>query len=283
MKKPVIGGQAVIEGVMMRGPGKIATAVRLRNGSIRIKSDNFSSLSDKHVFCRLPLVRGVVSLGEMLVIGMQTLTWSANAQLSKGQKMSRGELVGTLAFSFTAAVGIFVLIPYLLSLLFAEANTLAFNLVDGALRLVIFLAYIIVIGMMADIRRVFQYHGAEHKAVSCYESGKKLTVRNCQGFTTLHPRCGTSLIVFIVALSIVLFSFLRFDAWYMNFFGRIALIPVLGGIGYEFIRLSGKYGNKGWFRFAITPGLWTQKLTTREPRDDQVEVAIAALAKVLPK
>lgn len=277
-----VGGQALIEGVMMKSKDKVAFAARKPNGKIVVKKINYSSLTEKNKLLRLPFVRGIIFLFEMLVLGMKAMTWSADQQGEEEQEqLSKKELVLTIFASIGLTVLFFVALPYLFTKLFVKDVNFLFNLVDGFFRLVVFLAYVIIIGLFSDVKRIFQYHGAEHKAVHCHEAKKKLIVKNVQEFTTLHPRCGTSLIIFIIVVSIFLFSLIKTNIWYYNILLRIVIVPLIGGVGYEITKLSAKYSNSKFLQFLIKPGLWTQKLTTREPDDKQVEVAIRALKEVL--
>ncbi len=278
-KKVYIGGQAIIEGVMMKGPDAVAAAVR-KDGKIITTRFAHKSATRKSMFLRLPVIRGVVFLCEMLVIGLKMLSWSANQQAGNDEKISNTEMVITMVFSFVLAIGLFVVLPYYFTRLMTEDRSFVFSAIDGVLRLLMFLVYIIAISLMKDVKRLFQYHGAEHKAVHCYEAKLPLIPKNVQKFSTIHPRCGTSLIVFVIAVSIVAFSFISFPEWYWNVLSRIIVIPLIAGISYEVLKFTGtsKYAV---VRILALPGMWVQKLTTRQPTDDQVEVAIAALKKAL--
>lgn len=276
-----IGGQALIEGVMMKSPSLVAYSCRAPDGKIISKTREFVSLTKTSKILGLPIIRGFVSLLEIMVVGMQALTWSAGVQDNKEKsKLSFIELFFTFFVSIFAVVGLFIILPYYASFLFVDKVGFAFNLVDGILRLVVFLIYIYVISLMKDIYRVFQYHGAEHMAVHCHESGKKLTVNNVRRFSTLHPRCGTALIVLVIAVSIILFSVIKSDFWYMNLLYRIILIPLIAGISYEITKFCSK-NNNIFFKIILAPGLWTQKITTKIPDDSQIEVAIVSLKNVL--
>lgn len=279
MSKVFIGGQAIIEGVMMKGPEKVAAAVR-KNGKIVTTSFPFHSMTKKNVLLRLPFIRGVIFLAEMLVIGLKTLSWSANQQAGKDEELSSVEMTVTMVVSFALAIGLFVVAPYFLSKLVAAPKSLTFNIVDGILRLGFFLAYLWLISLMNDVRRLFQYHGAEHKAVHCFEAKLPLIPKNVQKFSVIHPRCGTSLIVFVIAVSIVAFSFIQFDAWYWNVLARIIVIPLIAGVSYELLKATAT-SRFAMLRMFAAPGMWVQRMTTREPTDAQVEVAIAALKKAL--
>src|SRR3989338_3975309 len=275
-----IGGQAVIEGVMIKSKERIATAVR-KNDKIVVKKQNWKSLTTKNKLLNLPIIRGVIILFEMMYVGMKALTWSAQQQEDKKEKISNSEIFLTISISIIATILLFVVAPYYISKLFVKEVGTLFNLIDGLLRLLIFFGYIIIISFFKDVKRIFQYHVAEHMAVYCYEAGLKLTPKNCQRFQTMHPRCGTSLIVLVIAISIILFSLIKSQLWYVNILLRIVLIPLIAGIGYELTKLTAKYSNNKFLRFLIYPGILTQKITTQKPDVKQIEVAIAAVKAVL--
>ncbi len=273
-----VGGQAVIEGVMMRYKEKVSTAVR-KKGKIIFHNQKVSSVTKKHPVLKIPLVRGFVFLIEMIVVGMKSLIWSAGQQDDEGE-ISNTEASITVMVSLLLGLGLFILLPYWLATFIAPAKTVAFNIWDGVFRLVIFVAYLLGIGLWADIKTVFQYHGAEHKAVNCYESKKKLTVENCKKSNIFHPRCGTSLLLFVVLISIFVFAVVRTPHWYYNILARIVLVPVIVGISYEILMFTANHYDNKFVRWLSTPGQWTQSLTTREPTGKQIEVAIAAIKKV---
>ena len=279
-----VGGQAVIEGVMMRGPGRIAVAVRKADGEIAVDAKPASSISDTYTILKKPFLRGVVSLVESLMYGMKALSYSAQASGEEDENMGDAEMAGTIAFSVALAIGLFVVLPTsamkLLQLIGVPAFLL--NICEGLLRLGIFLTYIWAISRQKDIQRVFQYHGAEHKTIYTYEHGLPLRVENVRPFSTLHPRCGTNFLMIVMLISIFIFAFLGWPSLWERILSRILLMPVVAGISYEIIRFAGKHMDKPWVRTAILPGLCLQKLTTREPDDDQIEVAIASLKAVLP-
>lgn len=286
-KKLSVGGQAVIEGVMMRGPGKIAVAVRKPNGEITVDLKDAGSVSDRYPILKKPFLRGVVSLVESLSYGMKALSFSAQAsgEEEEGEEsMSSLELAGTIAVSVGLAVLLFVVLPTgAMKLLQNEGfSPMVLNLCEGLLRLEIFLLYIWGISRQKDIQRVFQYHGAEHKTIYTYEHGLPLRVENVRPFSTLHPRCGTNFLMIVMLISIFIFTFLGWPSLWERILSRILLMPVVAGISYEIIRFAGKHMDKPWVRAAILPGLALQKLTTRQPDDDQIEVAIASLKAVLP-
>lgn len=286
-KKLSVGGQAVIEGVMMRGPGKLAVVVRKPNGEITVDLKDAGSVSDRYPILKKPFLRGVVSLVESLSYGMKALSFSAQAsgEEEEGEEsMSSLELAGTIAVSVGLAVLLFVVLPTgAMKLLQNEGfSPMVLNLCEGLLRLGIFLLYIWGISRQKDIQRVFQYHGAEHKTIYTYEHGLPLRVENVRPFSTLHPRCGTNFLMIVMLISIFIFTFLGWPSLWERILSRILLMPVVAGISYEIIRFAGKHMDKPWVRAAILPGLALQKLTTRQPDDDQIEVAIASLKAVLP-
>jgi len=271
-----VGGQAVIEGVMMRNKERFAVAVRLPNGKIKVKQEKSSTFPKIfNVF----FVRGAVGLGYALVDGVKALVWSSNQQLGKEEKLTKRELAVTLGTSFLFAILLFVVVPFF-SARYIQQEGMWFNILDGSFRLAIFLGYLGVLSLMKDMRALFQYHGAEHKSIYCYEAGKKLTVENVKKYSRFHPRCGTSFLFMVLLLSIVIFSFVG-GAWYVKLLARIALLPVIGGIGYELIKLSNAYSQNKIVKGIIAPGLWLQRITTREPTDKQLEVGIRALKAVV--
>ncbi len=282
--KPSIGGQAVIEGVMMRGPGHIATAVREPSGTITVKKEPLVTISDRFPILKKPMLRGVVALAEALVYGLKALSFSAQASGEEGEELSAKEIGVTMVVAFGLAVLLFIIIPTYAAKFIHDTVTdpMVLNLFEGLLRLAIFFAYVIGISVMKDIRRVFMYHGAEHKTIHAYEAGLPLTVDNVRPFSTLHPRCGTNFLLIVMIVSILVFAFLGWPDLWLRIASRVALLPVIAGIGYEIIRYAGK-SDKKWVAWAIAPGLWLQKLTTREPSDDMLEVAICALEAVKPE
>lgn len=283
-QKIFVGGQAVIEGVMMRGPKYIATAVREPSGEILIKKELFTSIADKYTFLKKPLLRGVVALAEALYQGMKSLSFSAQAAGEEGDELSDKEIILTMLFALVATIFLFVIIPtYAVKFLHAVTDDARIlNTLEGILRLLIFLAYIVAITQMNDIKRVFEYHGAEHKTIHAYEAGKSLTVDNVRNFSTLHPRCGTNFLLIVMIVSIIVFAFTGWPALWERIISRIVLLPLIAGIAYEIIRFAGR-SEQSWVAYVIAPGLLLQKLTTREPSDDQIEVAIKALEAVRPE
>ena len=283
LNKLMVGGQAVIEGVMMRGPKLTATAVRDPQGKIQVETKPVNSISDRYPILKKPFLRGTVALIESLVIGMKSLSYSAKMAGEEDEQLTDREMAGTIVFALVLASILFIAIPTGAAKLFhvIKADPMFLNLMEGCLRLVIFLLYIWGISRMKDIRRVFQYHGAEHKTIFCYEAGLPLTVENVQKFPRLHPRCGTNFLLIVMLVSIFVFAFLGWPSLGERIASRILLLPVVAGISYEIIRLAGRSDNS-IIQTAIKPGLWLQYLTTRPPENDMVEVAIESLKAVLP-
>ncbi len=285
MSKPNIGGQAVIEGVMMRGPAFLATAVRQPDGEIIIDRKPFSTVGERYPLLKKPLLRGCVALIESLVYGMKALSWSAQAAGEEDEQLSSGEMALTMGFSILLAVGLFIALPTYATRFLSSVFTTPFtlNLAEGVLRLFIFLAYVGGISLLKDIQRVFQYHGAEHKTIHAYEAGVVLSPENVKVFSTLHPRCGTNFLLIVMFVSIFIFAFLGWPSLWFRIASRIVLMPLVAGISYEIIRYIGKNCDRPGIKLLAWPGLMLQKLTTREPSEDQIEVAIKALQSVLPE
>ena len=271
-----VGGQAVVEGVMMRNKERYAVAVRLPNGEIKVKKEHNSNFPR---FFNVFFIRGIVGLGYTLYDGVRALIWSSNQNLGKEEQLSTKEVVGTVAMSFLSAILIFVAIPFF-SARWIHSEGVLFNVLDGVFRVALFLGYLTLISMMNEVKTLFQYHGAEHKTIYCYENKKELTVENVKKFSRFHPRCGTSFLFIVLLLSIFVFSLVT-GPWWVRFLGRIALLPVIAGIGYELIKLSGKYADNPVVKVFITPGLWLQRITTKEPDDKQLEVGIKSLKAVV--
>ncbi len=278
------GGQAVIEGVMMRGRASYAVAVRCPSGDIVVAVDALPKSLRSDALLKVPFVRGVLMLWEMLVLGLRSLTYSANVGLgAEGAKMDGPTLWGTLMVSLAFAVGLFMVFP-LLAVSFVDtwvASSLVSNLIEGALRLGILMAYLGLIGLVPDIQRVFGYHGAEHKTINAFEAGDPLTVQAVRRHSLQHPRCGTGFLLVVVAVSIVVFALLgRPDMW-LRVSSRVLLVPFIAALAYELIRLGARYYHLRTVRLALAPTMALQRLTTRQPDDGMVEVAIAALKAVL--
>ena len=283
MEKPIVGGQAVIEGVMMRGFGKVATAVREPSGNINVQVKNISSISERFPILKFPLLRGSVALFESLILGMKSLSFSAQAAGEDDEQLSDKELIGTILLAIGLACALFIAIPTFAAKFFHTLtdDPIILNLAEGFLRLIIFLAYLWAISRMKDIQRVFQYHGAEHKTIFCYEADLPLTVENVKKFPRLHPRCGTAFLLIVMIVSIFVFAFLGWPELWIRILSRIILLPVVAGISYEIIKFSARSGNS-FVKLATLPGLWLQYLTTREPDDSMIEVAIKSLEAVTP-
>lgn len=288
MEKINIGGQAVIEGVLMRAPRSMAIAVRRPDGEIVVKRDRVTPLSERFPLVKLPLVRGAVALFSSLLIGIKALNFSANEALAEGEKkkeISSLAMGGTMAVALLFGVLLFFILPLYLTKLLVPViggSNLVFNLVDGVIRVLVFLLYIYSISRMRDIQRVFQYHGAEHKSIFAFEAGETLTVENVRRFSRLHPRCGTSFLLIVMLVSILVFSLIpKLWPFSMKAGARIVLLPLIAGVSYELLKWSAKHDTSPLVRFLIAPGLALQRLTTREPDDDQVEVAIRSMEEAL--
>lgn len=306
-KMTSIGGQAVIEGIMMRGPEKTAVAVRKPDGEIIIDEKENKI---KNGIRKIPLVRGVFAFVDSMVIGIQALMFSANFyeedgspkkekketaknEKDKEEKKETEEMPGwmmalTVLASVALSVGLFIALPNLIAGFLVpmgedNGNVILYNLVESIVKVVIFLGYLLLVSRMKDIQRVFEYHGAEHKTIFCYEHGEELNVKNVKKFQRFHPRCGTSFLLFVIIISILVFSMIgRFESKILNMVVRIALLPIVAGISYEIIRFAGKHTEDKWISWLNKPGMWLQRLTTREPDEKQIEVAIQALKAVLP-
>ena len=278
-----VGGQAVIEGVMMRDAHRTATAVRLPNGDIDVETRTVSSIRDRYPVLNLPLIRGSVIMVESLIIGMRALSFSAQAAGEEDEQMTKKEIAMTILFALVLASILFIVIPTRAAHLAAAYtdDPVVFNLIEGGIRLMVFLLYIWGISFMGGIRRVFQYHGAEHKTIHCYEAGEALTVENVQKFPRLHPRCGTNFLLIVMVVAIVFHVFFGWPDLWLRILSRLAILPVVAGVSYEIIRFAGRSENH-LVHILITPGLWLQYLTTRPPADEMVEVAIESLKAVLP-
>lgn len=271
------GGQAVIEGVMMRYENKVNTSVRKGKKIISKKMH----LKKKNKILKIFFIRGIVNLFEMMKIGMASLIWSADQQAEKDEKISKTEIGFSIAMAFVFAVLLFIVAPFYLAKLAYKESGIIFNTIDGIVRVIIFVIYIWAISLMKDIKTIFQYHGAEHKTVHCYEAGKKLTLENVKKFPTAHPRCGTSFLIIVLIISIIVFSFITSEKWYYKLGFRVLLIPVIIGISYEILKLADKFKDNKIFSIINKPGLWIQKITTKEPNKSQLEVAIHSLKKVI--
>jgi uncharacterized protein YqhQ len=302
-----VGGQAVIEGVMMRSPKRIATAIRRASGEIEIRKEEFVSLIQRKKLLNIPIIRGAITLIEVMVLGIKTLQWSADkamedveeSEKKEGKKTKKKKQAGmsttgaifTVAIALIIGIGLFFVLPLFLTtkMFNIEEDALLFNLTSGFIRIVFFLVYVWAISFMKDVKRLFQYHGAEHKSIFAFEDKVFLSAVNIQKYTTYHPRCGTSFIVIVMLVSLLFFAIL--DTLIIYFTGNITLItrllthipliPVVGGISYEALKASAKHADSGFVRLLIAPGLGLQRVTTNQPDDDQVEVAVCALKAAL--
>ena len=282
------GGQAVLEGVMMRGPSNWSVAVRKPDGDIAHVSRNIESPMKRHVLARLPVVRGIFALGESLAIGFRALAISANYAAQEEDEngetpteLSRGQLFFAFAVAIGFAIALFKVTPALLTDLLPIDSTGSFVVVEGLVRVSIFILYLTLISLLPDLRRVFQYHAAEHKAINALEAGDELTPERVQRHSLIHPRCGTAFLLWVMVIAIFVFAFFGRPAWYWLIVTRILLLPVIAGIAYELIRFAGKHTSNTYLMALLAPGLWLQRLTTREPTLDQIEVSIRALQEVL--
>jgi uncharacterized protein YqhQ len=299
--KPMqVGGQAVLEGVMMRAPGSVATAVRRSNGDIVVKHERYHSVVEKYKFLKLPVLRGAVGLIDMMYLGIKTLNYSAEIAMldiedeesrKNGKQRKKGQsslaLIGTLVLALALGIGIFFVTPIVVTtkVFQFEQDALAFNLTAGLIRIVILLGYLSAIVLSKEIQRLFQFHGAEHKTVFAFELSDKLDPQTVLGYSRFHPRCGTSFLLIVMFVAILAFSLL--DALLISILGSLTLvtrllthlpfIPIVGGLSYEVIKFSARHTTTWWGRILIAPGLWLQRITTREPDLSQTEVAIVAL------
>jgi uncharacterized protein YqhQ len=282
-----IGGQAVLEGVMMRGPSNWALAVRKPDGEIAQVDRQVNSVMARHRLFRLPVIRGVIALGESLAIGFRALAISANyaAQEEGDEEVSTELSRGSLIFAFALAIGfalmLFKVTPVLLTSWLPIDDTGLFVVVEGVIRVAIFVLYIVLISFLPDLKRVFQYHAAEHKAINAYEAGEELEPAKVQQYSLIHPRCGTAFMLWVMVIAIFVFAFLGRPEWYWLIASRILLLPLIAGLAYELIRFAGRHTDNRVLMALLAPGLWLQRLTTREPSLDQIEVSIRALREVL--
>src|ERR1700733_3590122 len=287
-----VGGQAVLEGVMMRGVNTWALAVRKpaasesEVGEIDVEAFPLESWVKRRRIYRLPVIRGVVALVESLAIGMRALGLSANAQLPEGgQEISSGAWIGTIVVATVFAIGLFFVAPVGLTSLIKHqlGSSVAFWAVEGVLRTSIFLGYLVLLSRLRDLRRVFEYHGAEHKTISCYEASDELTPARAALYSRLHPRCGTSFLLIVMIMAIFVFAPVGLPAWWILVLTRIVGVPVIAGLSFEVIKWAGRNRRRAWVRAVMYPGLQLQRLTTREPDLDQLAVAIASLKAVLAR
>jgi uncharacterized protein YqhQ len=284
-----IGGQAVLEGVMMRGPSAWSVAVRKPDGEIAEVNRPITSFLLRHRWARLPVIRGVFALGESLAIGFRALAISANyAAQEEGEEgeeiqteLSRGQLLFAFGIAIGFALLLFKVSPALITNWLPIESTTWFVVVEGLIRVSVFILYLVVVGFMPDLKRVFQYHAAEHKAINAYEAGDALEPEVVQRHSLIHVRCGTAFLLYVMVIAIFIFAFVGQPGWFWLIASRILLLPVIAGIAYEVIRFAGKHPTNPILRTVLAPGLWLQRLTTRAPSLDQIEVSIRALHEVL--
>lgn len=266
----------------MRGPDDIAIAVRRPGGGIAICRQSTPGLSQRYPWLRWPIIRGCVVLGEALVLGIQALSYSASQAGEEDEQLSSWEMALTILLALAIAIGLFAVLPVIVvGWLEGRMSPLGLNVVEGLIRIGLFVAYLVAINRMREIRRVFAYHGAEHKVIFTWEAGEDLTPANARKYSTLHPRCGTNFILVVLLVSIVAFSVIETPSLMGRILSRILLLPLIAGASYEVIKWAGRNFARPWVRWVIAPGLWLQKLTTREPDDGQLEIAIFALKEVL--
>jgi len=295
-KKESIGGQAIIEGVMIRNQKNYAVAIRKKN---KIITKKVRIKQRKSKIFKWPVIRGFVNMIEMLTIGMKTLMWSADQQLEKDEKIGKNEMTFSIIISLLFGIGIFIVLPYYATNLigfYEETRPLLFNFIDGLIRISVFILYVVIISLMKDVRIMFQYHGAEHKAVHCHEKGLKLEIKNIKKFSTLHPRCGTAFLMIVLVFAILTFSLITpliftlfpqllnlhaFPRRLILVLIRLSLLPLIAGLSYEFLKFSAKYEDKPIMKMLIWPGLLMQKITTKEPTKKQIEVAKASIDTLL--
>jgi uncharacterized protein YqhQ len=291
------GGQAVLEGVMMRGPAVWSVAVRTPAGELVEVTRAVSSPMQRHRIWRLPVIRGVVALGESLTIGFRALAISANYAMQGepeegadgvvaepaevSTEISRWQIIVSFVIAIGFALALFKVGPALITEMLPISGTYTFVAVEGLIRVSVFIAYIVLIGLLPDLKRVFQYHGAEHKAINALEGGSELTPEKVQKFSLIHPRCGTAFLLWVMVIGIFVFAFVGRPVWYWLVISRILLLPVIAGLAYELIRYAGKHQDNRVLMTLLAPGLWLQRLTTREPTLDQIEVSIRALEEVM--
>ena len=296
LPKGTLGGQAVIEGVMMKGPENYSVAIRKPDQKIEVKLDKYQSYGDKHKFCKVPFIRGIVNFIESMTLGMKTLTYSSSfyeeeeveTKTDRVFKKIFKEKAENVAIGFTVflsivvAIALFLMLPAGIAQLIGRwvKNHILLALIEGVLRLAIFIIYVLLISRMEDIKRVFMYHGAEHKTINCYELGDELTPENVAKHSRYHKRCGTSFLFIVMVISIFVFMFITAEQMWLRFALRLILIPIVAGLSYEFIRLAGRNDN-AIFNILSKPGMWVQKITTKEPDEEMIQVAIISVEAVL--
>lgn len=279
MSKVQYGGQALIEGVMMRGPGRMAIAVRRPDQQISLVRENFVAWNQRYPILRIPILRGVAAFAETISIGINALLYSANQALGEDEQIGKGEMTLSVALGLGLAILIFIIVPTIIMGIVKGrlGNVVLANLAEGGLRILFLLGYVWAISKMPDVRRVLQYHGAEHKTIHCLEAGEPLCVENVRRYPILHPRCSTAFLLFVAVISIFLFSFLGWPGIIQRILTRLAMLPVVAGLAYEVFKVTARVK---WLEPFTWPGLWLQRFTAFEPDDSQIEVAIAALEAV---
>lgn len=299
--KTSIGGQAVLEGVMMKGPDYIATSVRKSSGEIVVDKQPVNALIKKNKLARLPIIRGVINFVQSMVLGIKTLMLSAelydldeeeatyepskfDAWLEKVFKNKDAVIYTSVVIALFLSVALFIFLPAVVTKFVAQFIPYDFvkSIIEGVLRMAIFVAYVLLVSQTKEIKRVFQYHGAEHKSIACYEHGEELTVENVRKYSRFHPRCGTSFLIEVMIIGIIVFSFVTWSNLALRIVIKLALLPLVAGLAYEFIKFAGRCDNK-LMRALSAPGLWLQRITTKEPDDEQIEVAIRSLTEVIPE
>ncbi len=274
-----LGGQAVVEGVMMRSNNYISTAVRCENGQIKKRTRKFNSLTETNKIAKLPIIRGLIMLFELMILGLKEISWSAENSTNE-EPLTKKEMILTFLLSLVIVLSLFVLLPWFLANTITITSTpLGVNIVDGIIKIMLFTGYLLIISLLPDIKRLYQYHGAEHKTLACYESKRKLTPQNAKKFSRIHPRCGTTFIFIVFLIGILIYLLIpQGTGFWGNYLWRILLLPIIAGLAYEIIRLEAKYYNKSRIvRILMWPGLQFQKLTTKEPSLKQLDVAITSL------
>jgi uncharacterized protein YqhQ len=284
MKREKIGGQAVIEGVMMRSPNAYSVAVRKPDGSVSIKKE-VTDKKKRSNWKNWPIFRGSFNLFDNMYLGVKTLLYASNEAYDEDEELDDKALYLSVVFGILASVGLFMVLPTVITGIINRniEHPVLLNLLEGFVRVSIFVLYVYIIGHMNEIKRVFQYHGAEHKTINCYENDCPLTVEEARKFTTVHIRCGTAFMLLVMLLAVLVFSFFGWQPIWQRILTRIIFLPLIAGISYELIMVAGKHKDSRFWRALLTPGLWMQKLTTKEPSDDQLEIAIIALKAVIDK
>ena len=277
-----VGGQAVLEGVMMRAPSAWAVAVRKPDGAIESIRHHLPRLTSRSVWAKVPFIRGMLVLGESLSIGFKALSWSAQKSVGEDEKeMTRGQIAGSMTLALAFFIGLFVVVPTVAARFLTEDRSFVYAAIEGLIQLGIFLGYLWLLGRSGEIRRVFAYHGAEHMSIHAYEAGDPLSIDRVSRYRPEHPRCGTSFLLIVMILAIVIFGLLGRLPWPLLILSRLVGIPLIAGISYEILKASGRHQETRWGRFLAAPGLWLQRLTTRVPEEDQIEVAVASLLSSL--